>query len=497
MKPLQLILFLLLTTNLLFGQQNEDPLQGIDQDIEFLWKAYEAAGLSVAVVKDDQIVYAKGFGYRDVEQALPVTPDTKFPIASVSKAFTASLLGILESEGKVSLTEKPSSYIPKLQFHTDEMNNLIQIEDLLSHKSGIGGVNGTLVLFPETDKLKTMSKLKYIALEGAVNDSWIYSNMGYTVAGTVVEQVAEESWDSYLEKSIFQPLKMTNSLTSLQQLKNSDNFACGYGLLAEKNHKTPYEEYYSYAPAGGIKSTANDLSNWVITWLNQGKFAGQQILPADYVKNASSIHNIRPQGGADADTYLFGDGFGWRVESLHGHYKVHHGGNTSGFSTHVVMFPFSKVGIIVLVNQENSLLPYMITHRIASKMLDFPQAKLAEYPVIISELNTIDKEIKGVNLDKKPSFALSGFIGKYNHPGYGTFEVVQEKEALYIVFPALKFGLEHIHYNTFRMRGLDENSRIINPEYFELDFLIDKAGNVGSVEMNLQSEPVEFIKKEN
>jgi len=495
MKKSTLIFFLFLITNLTYGQENEKQLNGINQEIETLLKSYKAVGLSVAIVKNDKVIYSKGFGYRNLEDELPVTENTAFPIASATKAFTASLLGILESQGKISLKEKPSFYIPKLQFYNDKMDDLIKIEDLLSHKSGLGGLDGTLVLFPENDKRKTIERLRYLKPNGAINDSWIYSNMGYTIVGTVVEQVTNKSWDKNIKSKIFSPLNMNNSFTDLQEMESTNNFSYGYGISNGKTEKVIYEEYYSYSPAGAIKSTSHDMANWMLTWLNKGQFNGKKILPATYLKNATTIHNIRPQDGADSNVYLFGDGFGWRVESFNGHYKVHHGGNTSGFSSQVVMYPNDELGIAVLTNQQNSILPYIIADVITNRMLDLPKTELEKYPVVVNDIYKIDKDFKGISKDKKPTHKLSQYCGKYLNKGYGNFEIVLENKSLFVVFPTFKFRLEHIHYDIFKMKTIKGVSQVINPEFFELNFSTNKNGEISSVKINLQSEPVEFIKQ--
>ena len=395
MKKSSFIFFLLLLNNLTFGQEIENRLNGIDQEIEFLIDSYKAVGVSVAVVKNDKVIYSKGFGYRNLEEKLPTSANTVFPIRSATKAFTASLLGILESKTKVSLKEKPSFYIPKLQFYNDKIDDLITIKDLLSHKSGLGNLDVSLILFPENDRMKTIERLKYLQPNGAINDSWIYSNMGYTIAGTIVEQVTGESWDKNVKTKIFSPLNMSNSFTNLQEMKSTNNFSYGYGMSDGNTEKVLYEEYYSYSPAGAIKSTSNDMANWMLTWLNNGKFNEKQVLTEDYVKNATTIHNIMPQDGADSSVYLFGDSFGWRVQSFKGHYKVNHGGNTSGFSSQVVMYPNDKLGIAVLTNQQNSILPYIIADVITNRMLDLPNTELDKYPIVVHDIYKIDNEVKG------------------------------------------------------------------------------------------------------
>ena len=236
------------------------------------------------------------------------------------------------------------------------------------------------------------------------------------------------------------------------------------------------------------------MANWILTWLNNGQFDKQQVLPENYVKTATNIHNIRPPDSADSNVYLFGDGFGWRVESFKGHYKVHHGGNTSGFSSQVVMYPNNKLGIVVLTNQHNSILPNIIADVITNRMLDLPKTELKQYPVVVNEINKIDKEIKELNKDKISTHKLSEFCGKYSNKGYGTFEIIEENNSLYVVFTTYKVRLEHLEYDIFLMKQINEIPQVMNPE-FALNFSTDNNGNISSTKIKLQSEPVGFIKQ--
>lgn len=204
MTKLKIVILLLLTTNLTFGQKNDTRLNGLDTEIENLLKAYKAVGLSIAVVENSKTIYSKGFGYRDIENKLPVTANSIFPIGSITKSFTASLLGLLEKQNYLSLQDKPSLYIPKLQFYNDKMDNLITIEDLLSHKSGIGSVDGTYILFPANIRENIIPRLKYLKPNGAIKDSWIYSNLGYVIAGAIIEKTTNESWEKkYSRQNIY------------------------------------------------------------------------------------------------------------------------------------------------------------------------------------------------------------------------------------------------------------------------------------------------------
>ena len=403
------------------------------------------------------------FGYRDLEQQLPVDENTVFPIASCTKAFTASLLGILSSENKISFKDKPSMHIPSLRFYNEKMDQLITIEDLLSHKSGLGGINGTLVLFPENDRMKVIEKLRYILPEGEVKDSYLYSNMAYTLAGTIVEQVTNNSWESNIQKQIFTPLKMNNSFTDLDGVKKTNNFSFGYGLSKGGTQKVLFEKYYDYSPAGGIRSTAKDMANWMLTWLNDGQFRGEQVLPSDFIKYARKLHNNRPNEYEEG-VFLQGEGLGWRVESNNGDFKVFHGGNTSGFSSLVLTIPFKGLGITVLSNQQNSILPYIIADIIKNRMLEKPEVAKEDYPVMVTDIYVPGEVKEELNVEKKPTHSLSSFSGLYRNKGYGDIEIKLEDDKLYAICPTYKFFLEHLYYNVFVMTPTEKISHF-DPEF--------------------------------
>lgn len=475
----------------MFGQSDDNRLKGIEKEIEKWMEAYKAVGLSIAIVENEEILYSKGFGYRDIENKKPITENTVFPIASCSKAFTATLLGMLEAENKLSLTDRPATHIPNLQFNTTEMNASISIADLLSHKSGLGVLNGPLVLFPENNRLKIMEKLKYIKPEGKVKESSIYSNMAYTVAGTVTEEITNRSWEENIQHRIFSPLKMNHSFTSLKQAKNSGNFSLGYGIFQNEIKKVNFEEYYDYKPAGGIRSTSKDLANWMLAWLNEGEFENTQVIPESFIKNARKFHNSR-EGDDEPNLFLQGYGLGWRVEARDGEYRVQHGGNTSGFTTLVVIYPFKKFGITILTNQDDSILPYIIADAIQNRMLN--KKSVNDYPVVVQDIYQSSEIKKSLNNEKPPSKSLASFVGKYGHKGYGKVKIVLEDGNLYANFPTYKFFLEHLHYDIFVMKPLKDVSDIFNPE-FAVNFKMNEDGEISYFTMNLQSEPVEFIRK--
>lgn len=497
MPKLKILILLTLLTNLTFGQKIDPRLNGLDTELENVLKAYNAVGISITIVESNNKIYSKGFGFRDLEGNLPVTANTIFPIGSITKSFTASLLGIFENQNRLSIKDKPSLYIPKLQFYNDKMDNLITIEDLLCHKSGIGSVDGTYVLFPADKREKLMTRLKYLKPNGATKDSWIYSNMGYIIAGTVIEKTTNESWEKNVQDKIFKPLNMNSSSTSITEMKKTNNYSFGYGLSKKLTQKVLFEELNNDKPGGAINSTTNDMANWMITWLNNGTFQTKEILPKNFIQEATSmkaIDNGLPPEISDPGVYTFGYGYGWKVNSNKGHYKVHHGGNISGFSSQLVMYPTDNLGIVVLTNQDNSLLPNVVADIITNRMLILKRTEWNKYPIKVSEINAVSTAIKDINTNKKLTHSLIEYCGKFSNPGFGTFEIINENNILYAIFPDYKFRLEHQYYDIFVLKATNEIPQIMNPE-FHLNFSLNNEGNISSVKINLQEEPVEFLKQ--
>lgn len=486
-------LVLFVSVQLCFAQKPSNLLDGIDEKIVHLMEENKTVGLSVAVVKDGEVLYSKGFGYRDLKQQLPVTENTLFHIASMTKAFTGSLLGILESEKQLSLTDKPAMHIPNFQFYNDKMNNLITIEDLLSHKSGIGTQGVSLEFFPNANKLETVQRLRYLKPESEVKNSWDYSNMGYTLAGTIVEQVTNKTWDTNIKESIFKPLNMTNSCTTNKEMMDTGNYALGYGMHKGQIELLPYQNYYAFGPAGIIKSSVKDLSNWMQVWLNKGIYNDEQILPQKYIYEASRPQNIKYNEDFTKDSFLFSEGFGWRIRSWNGHYRLRHGGNTNGFSCVTELFPFEGIGIVVLTNQSNSIVPYIISDIISRKLLNLP-AEEAYPEKLVSDVYR-PREDKPFNKDKMPTLALNEFEGTYQANGFGELKVILEKGRLVAQFPTHRFKLEHINYNSFYLKGMEGFKESFNPE-FTVQFTVDSNGKIAALKLFAQKEPIEFKKQQ-
>lgn len=474
----------------LSAQVEPPELKNLDVKVKSLMEQYKANGVSLAVVRDNEIIYSKGFGFRDVDNGLLVTKETIFPIGSITKSFTASLLGILEGQGVLSLSDKPAHYLPSFSFYNDKMNNLITIDDLLSHKSGLGNQGASEIFFPEKDLLVASQRLRFLKPQGEIKNSFIYSNCGYTVAGSIVEQVTGESWEENLDKYIFQQLGMNDSFTSYKRLLERENYSMPYGLYKGTSEKVKFERFNSTRPAGAIKSNVVDLAKWMKVWLNNGRLGDVQVIPGDYVQEAMRIQNAK-NDTYESDAFLQADGFGWRLRSSYGHFRVDHGGNTFGFSTALAMFPFDKIGIVVLSNQDNSILPHLIVDHITRLLFKLDEHN--DYPFSVKEIYKPKARTFALNKSKPPTHPFENYSGDYEAKGYGKVKVIMKDKMLYMELPKLSFYLEHLDFNSFYLKPTSDFDDVYNPQ-FDLQFVVNTQGDITSFKLFAGIKPITFYK---
>ncbi|MFK7920879.1 MAG: serine hydrolase [Bacteroidia bacterium] len=491
-------LALLLWTVLAFGQNQDDRLYNLEAEIDSIMQTYHTAGMSIAIVENDEVIYSQGLGFRNLSQKLPVNANTLFPIGSVSKPLTASLIGVYQASERLNLNDKPQKHIKSLRFYSDEMNHLITIADLLSHRSGIGVVDGTHVFFPTNDLDLHLQRLVHLKPNSSVRERFDYSNMGYAILGGITEKISGKSWAENLKAEIFEPLEMYRSNTNLKDLQADENYALGYSIANDEIVKVEYEDQHESVASGAVNSTATELANWVRMLLNRGKYNEQQILAEAYLARSFSEQNIiRGSFSFDQKNDLLADtyGYGWFVNQYQGLYRVHHEGNVSGFTASVNLYPYKNIGIIILANQggANSLTK-AINEIILKRLLRIERKKWQDYPIQIGEARMVNDTLKPINEEKRPTHPLSAYCGKYKSEGYGVVEVLFESGNLNIQFPAFKMGLEHQHYNTFINKVITVTHQ--NTPSFYINFPPNNEGNISELTIGFSAEGERFEKIE-
>lgn len=505
MKPVFFFIFLLKFT-VLFSQISF-PTKQLDDKLHTLLKESHAPGFSIAILAGDKLIYSKGFGYSNIEQKQKADENTLFAIGSASKAFTTGLLGIMEAEHGLSFDDKPHKYLPKLEFYNEILNSELTIKDLVCHRSGLPRHDFSWYLFPTENKDSLLARIKYHEPFKNIRTQWHYNNFGYLIQGMITEKITGKSWEDNIRERFFIPLEMQRSNVSIKEMKKTKNIATGYEWQnMETTKPMDYFNIAAMSPAGSINSSAIEMSRWLEVWLNNGKYKGKQVLPAAYIKKAINPLIIIDNGIADPqfpDQHLKSYGYAWGVSSYKGHYRLEHGGNIDGFSANVSLFPTDNIGIVVLTNQNSSMLP-ALARNIASDLI--LNAKPTDWISYLKEKQTTarkklaeakKKENESNISSTKLSHSLQEFTGNYQHPGYGTFHITTKNDSLFAQTSRNKLYLAHKYYDVFT--PMEIKNDVIDKASdagFNFNFQTDETGKITSVAIKLEPmlDAVKFIR---
>ena len=506
-KPsLSFLLVLFICQQPSFCQSVDKRFAGLDTAFNRVLKDWKAAGFAVAVVEKNKIVYSKGAGFRDFEKKIPVTPNTLFAIGSCTKAFTASLIGLLEKDNKLEYDKPVRDYLPELKFYTDAMNDQVTVRDMMCHRTGLPRHDFSWYLFPTTrDSL--IYRIRYMEPTAAVREKWQYNNFMFLAQGVLAEKLFGQKWEQLVKEKFFEPLGMKSSNFSVLDMEKNGDASLGYMVFKDSVvMKMDYYNIDAMGPAGSINSSVNDMANWVITWINGGKFNGKEILPGQYVTDAMSSQMTT--GGAlpdkeTPDIHLSNYGFGWSISSYRGHYRVQHGGNIDGFSAMTCFFPSDSIGIIVLTNQNGSTVPAIVRNIIADRMLNLPRKDWNGNLLAADRKAKADAKEANKNktaptkIEGQRTHPLKDYEGLYANPGYGTLDIFSRNDSLFAKVSNKNFWFKHAHYDVFNVFEIDKKLGIdTTDDNTAFQFQMNRAGEITWVEAELQPglKPLQFMK---
>jgi len=326
-------------------------------------------GFAIGVVKEGKIVHVKGYGVNSVDLKETVTADTPFGIASNSKAFTSAGLAILVEQGKINWEDKVIDYIPEFKMYNDYVTNNFTIQDLLTHRSGLGLGAGDLMIFPDNSDFTindVLTAFQYFEPTTAFRTQFDYDNLLYLVAGELTARVSGKSWESFINEEILEPLDMEHSYSSYDEAFKNDKIAVahsfdGKDLNTIQNPKQDLKA--STKPkmngaAGGIWASANDMCKWMLVQLNKGKYDADLDKTLFSEQQQREMWRVHTPIKVQSDPMLpfksnfSGYGLGWFLSDFNGFLKVDHSGLIAGMSSEVILIPELELGIVVLNNSE-------------------------------------------------------------------------------------------------------------------------------------------------
>ena len=466
----------------------DDPLASLDEYIPRAMSQWEVPGLAIAVVKDDQIIFSKGYGVRKLGEATPVDDHTLFAIGSTSKAITAACLAILVDEEKLDWDDPATRYLPSLQLFDPYVTRELTVRDLLCHRSGLS--RGDQLWYASSfDRDEVLRRVRYLEPSWSFRSRFGYQNIMYLAAGQIIPQITGQSWDRFVQQRIFLPLGMTTACTSVTQLDDRQNVATPHEKIDKQVQAVAWRDIDNIGPAGSIIASVSDMSGWLRLQLGIGAIDGRRVVSKEAIAETHRSHTAIPLNEELVrfypDAHLAAYGLGWFLHDYHGRKIVQHGGAIDGMRAQVALLPEENVGLVILCNRGRSGLPgslmlYVVDRLLERDQRDWCAERLEPFKKFENEADQRDAKQKAErDEDTSPSLPLESYAGKYQQELYGQAHLRLEDGKLVLQrHPAIVADLEHWHHDTFRAEYRDP---VLGDDL--VTFRLDADGNVEAVEI--------------
>jgi CubicO group peptidase (beta-lactamase class C family) len=489
------------------------PPAGFEGRVESLRKDIGVPGMAIAIVEDDKVTLAKGFGVKRLGSPETVDADTIFPTGSTGKAFTVAALGILVDQGKIGWDDKVIDHLPGFQMYDPWVTREMTIRDLLVHRSGLGLGAGDLMFVPRTNlsRAESVRRLRYIKPATSFRSGFAYDNVLYMVAGQLIEDVTGETWEKFTANHVLKPAGMLNSTSeddthfaSADRAQPHARMNGGLRGVGDQSVLNERDNLGSNAsPAGGLSVSASDMARWLMIQLDGGALPGNggrlfSQAVHDQMWTPLVLQPTTPRSGALAPTQPMFNTYalGWDIRDYRGAKIVWHGGAVFGFLTAVVLIPEKHVGFSIEINSEDGeiiigLMYELLDHYLGLPADTWPEKLSADKHQRVQEALKMYQSAAAKPAKVGPSLPLARYIGTYTDPWYGNIEIAQGKGgALTIDFkstPRMGGALEHWQYDSFITRFEDKT---IEPAY--VTFGLDADGKVERVTMKAVSPLADF-----
>lgn len=434
--------------------------RAVDHLVAEALRKWEVPGAAVVIVRDDESVYLKGHGVRELGGKQPVTPDTVFPLSSCSKAFTTLAMAMLVDRGKMAWDDPVRKHLPAFHLADPLADENVALRDLVCHRTGLSG-HDLLWYHSPWDLEEQVRRLGKLKLSRSFRSAFQYQNMAVGAAGLAVAAASGSRWDEFVQKEILDPLHMTNTtLTTTAAFKAKDRSSGHRRNRDGKVEIMPWHPFTAPHPALSVNSTVRDLGQWVRFQLGDGSRGADRLVSAKALQETHLPQSIiRLQGLALREqpySTQISYGMGWVIQDYHGHRLISHAGNLDGFRLHITLAPDDGLGVAILANLMHTRMNMALSNSLLDHLLELkPTKDWNEYylPGALAREDgmweVLRERQKRRHLDTKPSRQLDAYCGRYEHPAYGTAEIRRDNKSLVWKWSRFQIPLEHFHYDTF------------------------------------------------
>lgn len=475
--------------------------------IQHTMETFQVPGVAVAVVKDGETLFAKGFGVRELGKSERVDADTLFGIASNSKAFTGASLAMLVDEGLIRWDDKVVEHLPGFRLYDPYITAELTIEDLLVHRSGFSLGAGDLLHWPKTQYSaeEIVHRLRFIKPATSFRSGYAYDNVLYLVAGQVVEAVSGKPWTDFVRERIFAPLGMTRSNFSDKDFLADPNHVSPHAVIEEKLQVVPLMGLDNIAPAGAINASVNEMVPWLKAQLAKGEIAGTDKRLFSEGQSRAMHTMVTPMPVSEPPPSLAagrsnfrGYGLGWVIQDYRGKKMVSHNGGLLGQVSRVALLPELNLGVVVLTNQQSGATFMSIANTILDHYLQVGEPTdwtSAYHELISNRKEAVKKRLAERDAeraaDSTPSLALAGYAGTFRDAWYGDIAIKEKDGKLEMSFlksPLLTGAMEHYQHDTFIVRWYE---RSLEADAF-VTFALEPDGSIERMKMRAVSPLTDF-----
>lgn len=456
-------------------------------------KDWKIPGMAVGIVKEGKVIYAGGFGEKQLDGGELVDSHTVFSIASVSKNMTAAALAILVDEGKISWDDKIIDHLPWFQFKDPWVSREATIRDALTHRIGLGRILGNRLQFmTKSSRDELLYRVRYMEFEAPFRSGFVYNNLMYSLAGQIIEYVDGRSWDDFLKEELFGPLGMQRASTRLSELERQENIAYPHQEIEGKVVLIPRRNWDNAGPAGGVNASVRDLNQWMLMQLGTpGVYDEKEFISREQMNEMHKPQNIRMQSHANSLPVSYG--LGWIIQYYKGQRILTHGGATDGFNTFMYLIPEMDLGIVILTNNFNQIgsavINQLIDYYLNDSQRDWNAYYLSNYEKRYAEVQALRDSIHNARIkDSQPSLSKEKYVGVYKSDAYGEVEVFLKGQDLHLRFwndTDLEAVLEHWHFDTYRAVW---KNKALREEFMQ--FHLNKRGEVEALDFEFVLRPM-------
>lgn len=446
-----------------YGQSHSQLIQKLDGYIEGARQQWEVPGLSVAVVKDGQVLLSKGYGVRSLAASQAVDRNTIFSIGSTTKAMVAAAMGMLVDEGLVSWEDKVIEHMPDFQLYDPYVTRELRVKDLFTHNAGLGNAD-LLWYYNDLGSDEILKRMRNLKPAYPFRGGYTYQNIMYLAAGKLIARVSGRSWVEFMQERVFTPLGMTNTYPTLKISQKQENRSVPHHHIDEKI--TPIEDCSAdpIAPAGAIWSSVNDMAKWMQFLLDAGKVNGQALLELETYQELFKPQIIIPREQFYPTTALTKPtwttyGLGWFQHDYHGYALQFHTGSLPGTVAMIGLVPELDLGVYVLGNLDHAEVRHAILYQVIDAFRGETEKDWSTdcknlYDNIATRQGLQQKELMlSRQIRTKTSKSIIDYTGIYFDPMWGEVEVFKSKNTLALkVSSQLNAKLEHWHYDTFNVK---------------------------------------------